>query len=131
MKKVILFVLLFATTWIADAQVSPSSFLEKLKGTYQATGTSFNMPADIEMTWASTLGGRYYQLQYKIVMHRKDGKDQLFEGTAWKNGTVFGFFLFHEKKHTLHTSLREFLVVLQVYSPVLKGFEIKLSSIFK
>jgi hypothetical protein len=82
MKKIIPFILLL-TTWIAEAQVPSSNFLEKLKGTYQAAGTSFNMPADIEMTWASTLGGRYSQLQYKILMHRKDGKDQLFEGTAF------------------------------------------------
>jgi hypothetical protein len=73
--------LLFMCLAVSNAQ--SVNFLEKLKGNWQAKGNSFGMPADIDMTWASALGGRYTQIQYKIVMHGKEGKDQLFEGTAY------------------------------------------------
>lgn len=80
MKRIVV-ILIFACllTSVGLAQ----DFLEKLKGTWVAQGSAFGMPADVEMIWSTTLGGRYAQIQYKIVMHGKEGKDQLFEGTAY------------------------------------------------
>lgn len=82
MKRIVVIVAISCLcTSIGIAQTA--DFLEKLKGTWQAKGTSFGMPADIEMTWASALGGRYTQIQYRILMRDKDGKEQQFEGTAY------------------------------------------------
>lgn len=82
MKKIYFIVAIFCSN-SAIGWAQTGNFIEKLKGSWQAKGTSFGMPADIDMTWASALGGRYAQIQYKIVMHGKEGKDQLFEGTAY------------------------------------------------
>lgn len=82
MKKfvaIIAFTFLCITVSLAQTE----NFLDKLKGTWTTKGTAFGMPADVEMIWATALGGRYTQIQYKIVMHTKDGKDQQFEGTAY------------------------------------------------
>jgi hypothetical protein len=59
------------------------NFLERMVGTWHATGTAFNMPAEVDMTWTPALNGRYTQIQYKIIMHTSKGTDQSFEGTAF------------------------------------------------
>jgi hypothetical protein len=82
MKKIVVIVAI--TCLCADVGLAQTeSFLEKLKGTWQAKGTAFGMPADVEMIWSTALGGRYAQIQYKILMYAKDGKEQQFEGTAY------------------------------------------------
>lgn len=80
-KQLIITVLFFCCFFVSNAQTV--NFLEKLKGNWQAKGNSLGLQADINMIWVSALGGRYTQIQYKIVMHGKEGKDQLFEGTAY------------------------------------------------
>ena len=67
----------------STANAQNTNFLEKLKGAWQANGTAFGMPADVNMEWMAVLGGRFTQIQYKILMHGKDGKSQQFEGTAY------------------------------------------------
>jgi Protein of unknown function (DUF1579) len=80
MKKIVVIIVF---TCLLTSVGLAQGFLEKLKGTWVAKGSAFGMPADVEMTWMAALGGRYTQIQYKIVMHGKEGKDQLFEGTAY------------------------------------------------
>jgi hypothetical protein len=86
MKSVSLNFLFFLVLSVASTSglaQEPGNFIDKFVGYWQAKGTSFGMPADIDMIWTSTLGGRYTQIQHKILMHGKEGKDQLFEGTAY------------------------------------------------
>lgn len=88
MKKAVLIFVLFGTILtINNAHGQQSTFLKKLEGSWSAKGTSFGMPSDVDMTWATTLGGKYTQIQYRISMHGKDGKDQMFEGTAYYKAT--------------------------------------------
>ncbi|MFN8336481.1 MAG: hypothetical protein U0U09_15240 [Cyclobacteriaceae bacterium] len=82
MKKIVA-IIAITCLCMAVSQAQTENFLDKLKGTWQAKGTAFGMPADVTMIWTTVLGGRYTQIQYTIVMHVKDGKDQQFEGTAY------------------------------------------------
>jgi hypothetical protein len=86
-KASLIFALFITVGVINNVHGQQSTFLKKLEGTWYAKGTSFGLPSDVDMVWVTVLGGKYTQLQYKITMHGKDGKDQLFEGTAYYKPT--------------------------------------------
>lgn len=63
-------------------QVIPP-FFSKVAGTWKASGTSFGMPSEVTMIWQPSLQGKFFHLNYKIIMHPKEGNDRVFEGVAY------------------------------------------------
>lgn len=59
------------------------SFMQNLEGTWSASGKAFNMPAEISMSWVTTLNEKFYHLTYRMVMTGQDSSTQTFEGTAY------------------------------------------------
>lgn len=71
----------FVLTFLASFSYA-QNILSRLEGNWSANGTAFGMPAVVTMSWTPALLGKYHQLNYKMVMTTKDGKQSVFEGTA-------------------------------------------------
>lgn len=59
------------------------SILERLSGNWSAKGSAFGMPADITMNWEPALAGKFYRLQYKMIMTTQSASQSVFEGVAY------------------------------------------------
>ena len=75
--------ILMAWSGSAAAEKTEPSIFDLLAGEWISDGDAFGRPASTTMHWAPSLGGKFVQLDYKIVMQVGDDATSNFEGVAY------------------------------------------------
>ena len=60
-----------------------AALLEKFEGSWISDGPAFGGAAQSVMTWAPTLGGEFFRLDYSVAVMREDGAAFTFQGIAY------------------------------------------------
>ena len=97
MKQAVSTVLIMLMVWgggVGAEETEPTIF-DLLAGEWVSDGDAFGRPASTTMRWAPSLGGKFIQLNYKIVMQVGEDATSSFEGVAYyrnSNGDQFKAF---------------------------------------
>lgn len=86
-NSISLLIVLLAAVASVHAQTT-DKFFARAEGNWKTKGTNFGMPSDVSMSWTPAVRGKFYQLQYTIVMHPAGKNDMVFEGVAYYKSTA-------------------------------------------
>lgn len=83
MKFILAALAIFAAAAGPARADSAAALLDRLEGDWVAAGEAFGAPADSQMRWTPTLGGKFMRLEYRIEMRPAGKEPSVFEGVAF------------------------------------------------